>query len=312
MMADSASTYRKVHSCLWADRRFRELSAPPPSAQVLWFYLLTGEHLDILPGLARAGEAQLAEALGWSLEAFRACWSEIETRGMARADWRSRVVWLPNAVRYNAPENPNQVRGWARAWAAIPECGLKDEARETLRLHMIERGGGFLEALNAACPASRPEPSGERFAEPSGERYPGGSGNQEQDQEQELHLQSPPATAGVKRRKGGGKGKESDPRHAPFVAEANRVGLEVLGEAPTFDGSDGKALAVFLRQRPEVTVEAFSARWRRSLSAPFHRCARVRELVAKWGHHAGVATAAPGVAATVPRILNGLPREDIA
>jgi hypothetical protein len=100
-------------------------------------------------------------------------------------------------VRYNPPENPNQVKGWGRAWAAIPECTLKDDAREELRRHMVARGKGFIEAFDAACPGCEAERSPERFNERSGERWGeppsrapvtearGGSGNQEQEQEQE-------------------------------------------------------------------------------------------------------------------------------
>ncbi len=180
-MPGGGLVYRKLFTSLWADRKFRELTAPPPNAQTLWIYLLAGEHTDQIPGLARVGEAGLAEALGWSVEDLRRCWREIEAQGMAKADWNARVVWLPNAVRYNAPENPNVVTSWARAWVAIPECALKDEARAALLEHMKARGRGFVRAFEHACPAS----SAERFRKPSIERSEGGSANHEHEHEQD-------------------------------------------------------------------------------------------------------------------------------
>src|SRR5690348_7720814 len=103
--------YRKVICRMYGDEKFQELSRPQPNGQTLWTYLITGPHTTSVPGLFTAGEAHLAEALGWTLRGLRSAWSEIAWQGMARADWKARVVWLPNAIRYNAPENPNVVRG---------------------------------------------------------------------------------------------------------------------------------------------------------------------------------------------------------
>src|SRR5438876_4827162 len=104
--------HRKIDVRMWGDAKFRTLSPSSPSAQFLWLYLLTGPHTTSLPGLCVVGEAALAEALQWELKDFRKAFSEVSEKGMAKADFSSRVLFIPNAIKYNQPENPNVVRGW--------------------------------------------------------------------------------------------------------------------------------------------------------------------------------------------------------
>ncbi len=154
------SRYRKIDVRIWADAKFRQLSGPRPSGQVLWIYLLTGPHYTCLPGLFSIGEAAMAERLGWSLSDFRRCWSEIEGLDMARADWSARVVFLPNAVRYNEPANPNVVRGWLDAFTEVPECALKDEAAAAILAALVDRPSlheAALEVFGATGPRPTPE-----------------------------------------------------------------------------------------------------------------------------------------------------------
>ena len=90
--------YRTIAVRMWGDRKFRELLTPmQPSGQGLWINLLTGRHAGIIPGLFSAGKAAMAESLGWSPGDFERCFSEIEQAGMAFADWRSQLVWIPKA-----------------------------------------------------------------------------------------------------------------------------------------------------------------------------------------------------------------------
>jgi hypothetical protein len=135
--------YRKIDTRMWGDSKFRELSSPSPSAKYLWIFLLTGPHTSNVPGLFRAGEMALAEELGWSVEGFRRSFGELFAKGLAKADWKARVVWIPNAIKYNPPDNPNVVRSWRTAWDEIPECALKVEAYERLKTFTQGLGEGF-------------------------------------------------------------------------------------------------------------------------------------------------------------------------
>ena len=168
--------FRKVDPRIWGDAKFRRLSPIPPCGQGLWLYLLTCPEATSLPGLIVAGEAGLAEALGWSLEAFRKAFAEAFREGLVRADWSARVVWVKNAPRYNVPESPNVVRSWRDHWDNVPECQLKREAYQWLKAFVEGLAEGFQKAFAEACS----EPNTVGAVDPSP--------NQEQEQEQEQDL----------------------------------------------------------------------------------------------------------------------------
>jgi hypothetical protein len=168
--------YRAIHVKMYADEKFRALSKPKPNAQTLWVFLLTAPHTSSIPGLSTIGEAALAESLGWELEGFREAFAEVSSKAMAKADWKARVVWIPNAVKYNPPESPNVVRAWAKAWEEIPECDLKTEALSVLKAFMEGMGEGFRKAFEKGF--------GIAFAKPCLNQ------NQNQNQNQDLILSS--------------------------------------------------------------------------------------------------------------------------
>jgi hypothetical protein len=166
--------YRKIDTRMWADAKFRALTSPPPSGKYLWIALLTGPYTTNLPGLFRVGEMALAEELGWSLEGLRQGFTELFREGLAKADWKARVVWIPNAIKYNPPDNPNVVKSWRHSWDEVPECALKAEAYQRLKSVTEGLGEGFAKAFQEGC--------GQCLA------------NQEQEQEQEKNSSSEPET----------------------------------------------------------------------------------------------------------------------
>lgn len=188
--------YRKIDVRVWVDDKFRALSPLPPSGQALWLYLLTNPETVNIPGLYRAGEATLAEGLGWPLADFRRAFAEVARKKMAKADWMSRVVWIPNAIRYDRPQSANAVKSWGKSWSEIPECPLKREAYGILK-HFIETmqpakgvstNAAFIDAFHEAIPGFPPrvrKPSGKPNRKPSRKAHGKPSRTQEQEQEQE-------------------------------------------------------------------------------------------------------------------------------
>lgn len=149
---DRADVYRRISVRMYADGAFRALSPLKPSGQALWLYLLTGPHTNLLPGLFSAGRAGLAEILGWSQEDFDSCWSEVEREELVQAAWRERVVWVPNAIKYNEPASPSVVVSWRSHWPLIPECNLKWAAYRHLRNYLeTHKGPAFVSAFVSAC-----------------------------------------------------------------------------------------------------------------------------------------------------------------
>lgn len=171
--------YRKIDVRLWGDDRFQALSGLEPSGKALWLYLLTSPNTNSIPGLFRAGEAAMAEELGWPLKAFREAFGEVIAQGLAKADWKTRIVWIPKAQKYNRPESINVVVAWRVSWDELPECPLKVEAHQSLKALTDGMGEGFALAFAKACPMAKALPRA----------------IQEQEQEPEQETPLPPSGA---------------------------------------------------------------------------------------------------------------------
>jgi hypothetical protein len=189
-----AARYRKVEVRTWSDKRFRELSRMPPSAQGLWLYLLTGPHTTLMPGLFDIGRAGLAERLHWSLTDFDRCFAELERIEMAFADWDAGVVWLPNALRHNPPANPNIIVRWGADIELVPECVLRRRALEALERHVTGRSAKFIEAFErefgavlARCRELEAEDAVRGIAHGCGNGSGNGSANGSRNQDQEQY-----------------------------------------------------------------------------------------------------------------------------
>jgi hypothetical protein len=147
----------------------------------------------------------LAEALGWDLKAFREAFAEASRQGLVKADFEARLIWLPNAIRYNEPENPNVVKSWRAAWDELPECKLKRVAWEALRVALAAKDevaekneSAWVTAFSQSCPEPSVEGSAKGMPKSCGKPSDKTCGKappnqeQEQDQEQEEGLSAEP------------------------------------------------------------------------------------------------------------------------
>ncbi|KVT60627.1 hypothetical protein WK55_09790 [Burkholderia ubonensis] len=155
-MIKNVGRYRKVYTCLWADEKFSELVPLAPGGQALWLYLLTGPHTLPIPGVYAVSEATIADRLHWRVEAVRKSLDEIIALGMVMFDRRHGLLFIPNAMHYDPPANPNVVRSWGKLWGELPECDLKRIAYDALRTLVVQRGENFTYAFDAVI--VRPEP----------------------------------------------------------------------------------------------------------------------------------------------------------
>ena len=176
--------------------------------------LLVGPQTTNMPGVQPVGRMAFAEMLEWELEAFDKAFGEALDEGLAKADWKARFVFVPNAIHHNLPQSPNVVTSWGSTWARVPECNLKKEAWHTIRSALLGMDKSYVDAFEAACPlgssdndadsnsAIKPfsKASGKASVKPSSKP----SRNQEQEQEQEQEYKkhtladaSPPAVADV-------------------------------------------------------------------------------------------------------------------
>lgn len=184
--------YRRISIRVWRDEKFLALSAPKPNARDLWIWLIVGPLTTPVPGVVLASLPVMADRIGWPLAATRRCWDEIAQLGMASADWAHGLIWLPQAVRHNAPESPNVVKAWRSFLEEqVAECPFRAELEAQLARYLTEhKGQAFREAFG--------RPYGEAFREAfaEGPALPfGESGIRNQDQESGHSPQPPVAGA---------------------------------------------------------------------------------------------------------------------
>lgn len=157
--------YRKIDVRIWNDKKFRALS---DDGKLGFFFLLTHPHMTSI-GAMRATVPGLASEIGWDGDRFPKAFGEATSKGMAKHDADASMIWLPNFIHYNVPENPNVLKAWAGAIDLLPECELRDEAVQSVK--------AFAEGLSEA------------FAEAYAKAFPEGArkgiGKQEQEQEPE-------------------------------------------------------------------------------------------------------------------------------
>ena len=139
----STRRYRRVSTCIWNDRRFRELSI---GGKLLFLYFLTTQFLTSL-GAMRGSLEGVAAELGLALPKLGAYFREIEDRHMVQYDKAAGFVVLPNFLKHNPPENPNVVKSWGGQLDLLPESPLKNELVERVRVLIDSLPPPFAEAL---------------------------------------------------------------------------------------------------------------------------------------------------------------------
>lgn len=122
--------YRKIDPRLWDDEKFVELTT---AEKLLWLYLLTGPHTTSLPGLWTVGLGELVDGLRLPAKHVEEGLRKLERMGRLVLNPRLRLVRVPNAPRYNRPDNARVLKAWFKLWSDIPECQQKYDHLESLR-----------------------------------------------------------------------------------------------------------------------------------------------------------------------------------
>lgn len=180
--------YRKSEPRMWTDAAFRDLSAAPPNGQTLWLFFLTGPFTTAIPGAIVGSDAAIAKALGWSLEGFHKAFLEVESKGLAKADWKAGLVVLEKALidsdgtarETNKPGNPNVLKSWAGVYAELPDCELKSLVLSRIESLSQSLSKAFAKAFEEAFRKALAKDGRKPLAKASVKAFA-----QEQDQEQE-------------------------------------------------------------------------------------------------------------------------------
>jgi hypothetical protein len=315
------SRYRKVDLKVWGDARVRRLSRPPPNGRDCWLYLLAAKESTALPGVITAGAAAMAETLRWPLPGFLRSFAEVEAQEMAKADWDACLVWVPNAVKYNPPANPNVVKSWAKVWDELPDSPLKGEILEQLASVIGGMSAAFVEAFKEGFRKAFPKGFPEGFSKTL-ERVPptipetgagagAGAGSSKNlapappppagEGSPDSHAPSPalamcdevvtdasPEPPPADRRKPDSIGtpiRARNPVWRPLVDQLGAAFLEARGSPYDFQAKDGVALKHLLQL---AEPEEIRSRWRYALGAKgWLACATVAQLRSRWNELAG-------------------------
>jgi len=168
------SRYSKVIPGIWDDDKVPALSKPKPNAQTLWFYLITGPHITGIPGLWRLSPGTIAEHLGWPPSSVHRFLMEIEAKGLARFDFRARVVFIPGRFKHDEPTSPNVIKHWRSRFDEVPGTYLKGLWLEKAKDYLKDFNKAYTEAFDQAFAKvlrevfrnPEPEPEPEPFPKP--------------------------------------------------------------------------------------------------------------------------------------------------
>ena len=167
--------YRKIDPRIWNDEKFSALSH---EAQRMFFFCLTHPSMTAL-GAFRITKSGMAEELGLSGKGFAEPFGELFRKGLVNYDERAFLLFVPNFLKYNAPENPNVVRGWVSSLDLLPECHLKTQVLARARACTADN-----DALSKAFDKAFGRVA-DTLSEGLGELFSKGMPKQEQEQEQE-------------------------------------------------------------------------------------------------------------------------------
>ena len=134
----------------------------------------------------------MAEELDWDLEDFDKAFAEIFQEGMAKVDFKARVMWIPNAIKHNRPESPNVVKSWGAEFEQIPECDLKQEALDMLRASVYALGEAFAKSFEETFGKLLTKASSKTLGNQEQEQEQNQEQEQEQEQEKEVQEDCPP------------------------------------------------------------------------------------------------------------------------
>lgn len=106
-----------------------DLQKTKPSAPLLLLWLLLSPHRRSLPGVVRAGEVVIADAIGWTVAGVKGCREQLEKANLVQFDAASRVWFVPSAIDDDPPRNENVVKSWAADLLELPHCAIRDKVQ---------------------------------------------------------------------------------------------------------------------------------------------------------------------------------------
>jgi hypothetical protein len=132
--------WRRFNPSIFATGPVAEL---PDDELLLFLRLAFGPHSIAIAGVVVGGRLALAETCRVSPERFDFLFGNLQSRGLAIADWRARLAFFHVAHFDDPPANPNVVTMWARLLLALPPCDVRDSIRAAIEADLTRRDAKF-------------------------------------------------------------------------------------------------------------------------------------------------------------------------
>ena len=174
--------YRKIDTRIWNDRKFRELD---DKSKLAFFLVLTHPDTNQL-GMLRSRSVALAMELGWQPDAMSDAIQTLCQMGMLMVDEKAGFIFIPNFLKYNPPNGPNAVKGWAGLIDLMPECNLLTYALS----HLKPAISGLSEGVRSAIPDDIKDAISHAIQDEIKDAKEMPSRIQEQEQEQDIYIPS--------------------------------------------------------------------------------------------------------------------------
>lgn len=152
-MTPSQRSYFPVSPRFWTDPDMLRCS---DDAKLLALYLLTGPHRRT-EGLFRLPKPYICADLGWTLERLAEPFRELlSPAGFLAYDDQAQVVLIRNALKYQAPQNPNQVKAVLKHLGDLPDTPLTCEFRQLAERYCEELAEALPEGFGEPIPEPPP------------------------------------------------------------------------------------------------------------------------------------------------------------
>lgn len=181
--------YRKIDCRISNDKKFRELSV---EGKLAWYTILSRRDLAPIGAFKASFESLAIEQRGNEYlnkgfekafsEAFLEALYELSSKGLIKYDPEAFLIYVPNFLRFNFPENPNVVKSWNSVLDSLPECDLTNYAlARSTEIILNSQKDSFFKVLPKEFVEAFEKGYGKGFPEDFGK----GLAKQEQEQEQE-------------------------------------------------------------------------------------------------------------------------------
>ncbi len=141
--------YKKILPCIWNDQKFRSLSS---SGKLTFFYLLTHPAQTNIGTIRTTVRGLSFEEKDISHENL----AEVFASRMAIESNEAPLIFLPNFLKYNPPENPNVAISWGKSLRDMPSCVVRDyvffQAQDLLKDFSKEYLKGFVKGFTKGYP----------------------------------------------------------------------------------------------------------------------------------------------------------------